>query len=87
MVAKGYNQVYEVDYEETFSPVAKLNTVRTLMSIAACKEWPLYQFDVTNAFLHGELEKNKEVYMEVPPGFYAEFGKGHVCRLKKPFMG
>ena len=83
LVAKGYTQVYGEDYEETFSPVAKLNTVRTLLSLVACKEWPLYQFDVTNAFFHGELEKNKEVYIEVPSGFSKEFGRGQVCILRK----
>ncbi|XP_042018960.1 uncharacterized protein LOC121766776 [Salvia splendens] len=86
-IPQSFEEVYGVDYEETFSPVAKLNTVRALLSVAACKEWPLYQFDVTNAFLHGELEKDKEVYMEVPPGFCEEFGKGQVCRLRKTLYG
>ena len=57
LVANGYTQTYGIDYEERLSPVAKMNTVTTLLSIASCKEWPLHQFDVTNAFLHGELKK------------------------------
>ena len=64
LVAKGYMQTYEVDYMETFSPVAKLNTVRVLLSLAVNLDWPLLQFDVKNAFLHGDLEE--EIYMDIP---------------------
>jgi len=66
LVARGFTQSYGVDYEETFAPVAKLNTVRVLMSLAVNLDWPLYQLDIKNAFLNGELAE--EVYMKMPPG-------------------
>ena len=74
LVAKGFTQTYELDYTETFSPVAKLNSVRVVISLAANLDWLLNQLAIKNAFLHGDLSET--VYMAQPPGF--EF-KGSLC--------
>lgn len=84
LVAKGYTQTYGVDYHETFSPVAKLNTIRVLLSLAMNLDWPLHQFDVKNAFLHEDLEE--EIYMDVPPRYVATSGKV-VCKLQRTLYG
>jgi hypothetical protein len=81
---KGYTQTYGIDYQETFSSVAKSNSVRVLLSLAANHDWPLHQFDVKNAFIHGDLE---EVYMDVPPGYTATYGDKVVCKLQRALYG
>nr|GEY05871.1 putative ribonuclease H-like domain-containing protein [Tanacetum cinerariifolium] len=85
LVAKGYTQTYIIDYSETFSPVAKMDTIRVLLSVASNQGWSLHQFDVKNAFLHRELKE--EVYMEAPPGFSEHFKPEEACRLKKSLYG
>jgi len=55
LVAKGYAQTYGIDYEETYSPVAKMTIIRAIIAMAAAKGWSLHQMDVKNAFLHGDL--------------------------------
>jgi hypothetical protein len=84
LVAKGYSQTYGIDYDETFAPMAKMDTLRTLISYAVNFGWPLHHMDVKNTFLHGDLE---EVYMEIPPGFANSQTVGKVCRLKNSLYG
>jgi len=76
---------YGIDYSETFSPVAKIDTIRVLFSITTNKNWPFHQFDVKNAFLHGDFKE--EVYMEAPLGFFEDFQRNEVCILKKVLYG
>jgi hypothetical protein len=61
-VAKGFKQRYGIDYDDTFSPVIKIATICTILSIVISKGWNLRQLDVQNVFLHGYLEE--EVYMQ-----------------------
>jgi len=63
-VAKGFHQQHGIDYHETFSPVIKPATIRTILSLAASRNWPLRQLDINNAFLHGTLDG--DVYMQQP---------------------
>ena len=66
-MAKGFSQVEGIDYSETFAPVAKMNSICLVLSLAASQHWSVYQMDVKSAFLHGDLQE--EIYMEQPPGF------------------
>jgi hypothetical protein len=83
LVAKGFQQVHGIDYDETFAPVAKMDSIRSELSIVETKGWEVYQMDVKNAFLHGDL--SEDIYMEQPQGFMQD--SYLVCRLKKYLYG
>ena len=83
LVARGFQQSYGRDYEETFPPVAHMTTVCTLIVVAAIRSWTISQMDIKNAFLHGDLKE--EVYMHPPPG--VEVPPGYVCHLQRALYG
>eukprot|EP00253_Pinus_taeda_P014744 PITA_14744 len=83
-VAKGYSQKEVTDYEETFTPVARYTSIRTMISLAAQMGWEIHQMDVKTTFLNGVIEE--EVYIEQLEGFET-YEKSHVCRLKKALYG
>ena len=85
LVAKGYAQKYGVDYDETFSPVVKFQSIRILLALAVQHNLLLHQMDVVTAFLNGLLEE--DIYMEQPDG-YRQHGQEHlVCKLKRSLYG
>ena len=77
LVAKGFAQKYSIDYEKTFSPMAKMPTVRIIFALFAAQGWKFFQLDVKSAFLNGDLDV--EIFMNQPKWF--------VCKLKKSLYG
>jgi hypothetical protein len=84
LVAKGYAQTYGIDYEETYSLVAKMIIVKKIIVMVATKGWSLHQMDVKSVFLHGDLQE--EVYMEQSPCYVDQTHPNLVCSLKKSFV-
>lgn len=82
---KGYAQVFGVDFLETFALVARLDTIRLLLAVAAQKNWKVYQLDVKSAFLNGYLQE--EIYIEQPRGFEVRGQEEKVYLLKKALNG
>lgn len=85
LVAKGYTQTYGIDYQEAFAPMAKLNSIWVLLSIATNQDWPIHQFDVKNVFLHVNLVD--QIYTKLPPSFFPSTSKGKVYKLKRSLYG
>ena len=86
LAAKGFTQVFGVDYYDTWAPVAKLGSIRFLLATAAQNRWPVDMFDFHSAFLNGELDSDEEVFMEQPEG-YEKSDRKRVCKLLKSLYG
>ena len=87
LVAKGYTQQPGIDFTETYAPVVKFTTIRTMLALAALKGYNVTQMDVTTAYLHADVDT--ELYMEQPEGFEKQGKQGEelVCKLKKSLYG
>jgi hypothetical protein len=84
-VLRGFTQRLRVDYDDTFNPVAKRSTVRTVLTLDVSRGWPVHQLDIKNAFLHGTL--SEIVYCSQPIGFIDSVHPQLVCRLNKSLYG
>ena len=85
LVAQGYTQIEGLDFDETFAPVARLESIRLLLGVACILKFKLYQMDVKSAFLNGYLQE--EVYVEQPKGFVDPEHPNYVYKLKKALYG
>ena len=85
LVAKGFTQVYGIDFEETFSLVARFETVRILLALAALEDRDIKSLNVKTAYLYGELDE--EIYMDQPEGYIKKGQERKVCRLLKSLYG
>eukprot|EP00253_Pinus_taeda_P034030 PITA_34030 len=83
LVVKGFAQKKGIDFDEIFSPVVKMTSIRTILSLVAAEDLHLEQLDVKTTFLHGDLEE--EIYMQQPQGYEVKGKEKLVCRLKKSF--
>ncbi|CAA0835685.1 cysteine-rich RLK (RECEPTOR-like protein kinase) 8, partial [Striga hermonthica] len=81
LVAKGYTQKEGIDYEETFSPVAMLKSIKILLAVAAHMDYEIWQMDVKTAFLNGNFDE--DIYMQQPEGFITKGQEHLVCKLKR----
>jgi hypothetical protein len=85
LVCKEYAQVEGRDFDETFSPMARLEAIRMFLAYSCHKNFKVYQMDVKSTFLNGDLEE--EVYMEQPEGFSLTDNPNYVCKLKNALYG
>lgn len=85
MVAKGYIQRHSIDYEEVFAPVARIETVRFIIGLAASNGWEVHHLDVKTTFLNGDLKE--DVYVSQPEGYENKGSEEKVYKLRKAIFG
>lgn len=84
-VTKGFSQFEGIDYEETFSPIARYSSIRSILSLVVQMGWKIHQMDVKKKILNGVIEE--EVYIKQPESFETSDRESHVCRLKRDLYG
>jgi hypothetical protein len=87
LVAQGFTQVHGIDFDDTFAPIARMVSIRTVLALAARHNWEIHQVDVKSAYLYGELNEDEVIYMRPPPGDIKICGDKHVLRLLKALYG
>jgi hypothetical protein len=85
LVVKGFAQKKGIDFDEIFSPIVKMTSIKTVLSLVAVEDLHLEKLEVKTTFLHGDLEE--EIYMQQPQGYEVEGKENFVCRLKKSLYG
>ena len=83
LFSKGFRQVHGIEYDETFAPIEKMDSIQLALAIVVGRRWEVHQMDVKNEFLHGDL--SDKIYMEKPQGFIQD--SSLVCILKKSLYG
>jgi Reverse transcriptase (RNA-dependent DNA polymerase) len=86
LVAHGFTQIYSVDYFETYSPIMRLASFRTIIALTARNNWDINSFNFNSAYLNGKLDENKEIYMQFPSKYKPQ-GKNMILRLRKTLYG
>ena len=87
LVAQGFTQVHGIDFDDTFAPIARMTSIRTVLALAARYDWEIHQVDVKSAYLYGEIDKDKAVYMKPPPGDIRICSDTEVLQLLKAIYG
>ena len=85
LVAQGYSQQYGIDYQETFSPVIRFESIRTILALSVQHDWKVHQMDVSTAFLNGNMDE--DIYMKQPPGYVKKGKEDLVCKLNRSIYG
>ena len=87
LVAQGFTQVHRIDFDDTFAPIVRMASIRTVLALAARFDWEVHQVDVRSAYLYGELTEDEVIYMKPPPGAIRICDDKHVLRLHKALYG